>query len=86
MNIADITFVGTGAAASVTLAELFERLLKRGPAAHKLSIAIIERRQELWKGVPYGSRSSVNALTITSIHDFLHENEKTPFYTWLKAY
>lgn len=85
MNTVDITFVGTGVAASVTLVELFERLLKQEPEAHKLSIAIIEKRQELWKGVPYGSRSSVNALIITSVHDFLHENEKAPFYAWLKA-
>ncbi len=85
MNTVDITFVGTGAAASVTLVELFERLLKKEPVAGKLTLAIIESRKELWKGIPYGSRSSVNALIITSVHDFLHENEKAPFYAWLKA-
>ena len=47
-------------------------------------ITIVEKQPELWKGIPYGSRSSVNALIITSVNDFLHENEKESFYKWLK--
>ena len=85
MKLIDIGFVGSGVAASVTLIELLNKLLSEPPAAEKLTIAVIEKNQELWKGVPYGSRSSVNALIITSVHDFINENERPLFYEWLKA-
>ena len=85
MNTVDITVIGSGAAATVTLIEFFDRLLKQGDSTQKLTIAVIEKNQDLWKGIPYGSRSSVNALTITSVHDFLHENERPLFYHWLKS-
>src|SRR4051812_22192146 len=85
MEVADITMVGSGIAATLTLIELFNQLLNSDDATRKLSITVIEKNQEFWKGIPYGSRSSVNALTITSIHDFIYEQERPVFFEWLKA-
>ena len=85
MDTIDVSFVGSGIAATLTLIEIFDKLLKSPPAAHKLTIAIIEKYPEFWKGIPYGKRSSVNALTITTVHDFIYENERPVFFEWLKA-
>ena len=83
MDVVDITLIGSGVASTLTLIEVFGELLSN-PAGTKISIAIIERNHEFWKGIPYGSRSSLNALTITSVYDFINEKERQPFFEWLK--
>ena len=81
----DIVFIGSGAATSSTLIELLEKLLQHG--SKKLNIAVIEKHYELWKGIPYGSRSSINALTITHTADFVYtEKEKPAFQNWLREH
>ena len=85
MDIADISLIGSGIACTVTLIEVLEKLLHSPLSTKKLSIAVIEKYHELWKGIPYGARSSVNALTITSIHEFIHEPERPLFFEWLKS-
>lgn len=78
----DIVFIGSGAATTATLIQVLERVLQKG--GKKLEIAVIEKHEELWKGIPYGSRSSINALTITHTADFVYnEKEKPVFQTWL---
>jgi len=82
MKPADIVIIGSGIACTSTLIEVFNRLIKK-PTDHKFSITIIEKNREFWLGVPYGSRSSVNALTITSIYDFFtDEHERNLFLDW----
>ena len=83
MDVVDIAFIGSGVASSLTLIEVFRELLNVSGSG-KMIIAVIEKNHEFWKGVPYGSRSSVNALTITSVYDFINENERPFFFAWLK--
>ena len=83
MNPLDISILGSGIATSLTLVEVFGRLLD-APGPHPLSIAVVEKSHEFWKGIPYGSRSSVNALTITCVEDFVNETERPVFFRWLK--
>lgn len=84
MRPVDILVVGSGAAATTTLIELFEKLIASPPAKDKLNITVVEKHSEFWKGIPYGSRSSVNSLTITAISDFISSGkEKDLFFTWL---
>ena len=79
---ADIVIIGSGIACTLTLTCLFEQLLL-GKAAKKLKLIVIEKHDELWKGIPYGSRSSVNGLTITTIRDFFtNEIEFQQFSVW----
>ena len=70
MSLVDIAFIGSGAASTTTLIELMERLLER-KAGPELTITVIDKYPEFGKGIPYGSRSSVNSLTITPIVDFI---------------
>jgi uncharacterized NAD(P)/FAD-binding protein YdhS len=85
MEAADILIIGSGIACTSTLVEVFKRLLDNPRPHHKLKITVIEKHEEFWLGVPYGSRSSLNALTITSISDFFtDENERSLFFSWFK--
>ncbi|MHB8209508.1 FAD/NAD(P)-binding protein [Mucilaginibacter sp.] len=82
MKPADLVIIGSGIACTSTLIEVFNRLIEK-PVDNKFSITIIEKNREFWLGVPYGSRSSVNALTITSIYDFFtNKHERSLFFNW----
>ncbi|OCX50250.1 hypothetical protein BEL04_23355 [Mucilaginibacter sp. PPCGB 2223] len=82
---ADITFIGSGIACTATLIQLFRKLLNTEQAGNtRPEITVIEKNREFWKGIPYGSRSSVNALTITCVNDFIYEAERPAFFRWFK--
>ena len=84
MDIADIAVIGSGAAATTTLIELFTKLLNDPPTNRKLKITVVEKYPELWKGIPYGSRSSLNSLTITAVPEFIScGKERVLFLDWL---
>jgi uncharacterized NAD(P)/FAD-binding protein YdhS len=84
MSVANITVIGSGAAATTTLIELLNQLIAKPANGETLNITIVEKYPEFFKGIPYGSRSSVNALTITAAADFVYvESEKKLFNDWL---
>jgi len=84
MQTVDLVFIGSGIACTATLTEVFTRLIDT-PPKKPISITVIEKHHEFWLGIPYGSRSSVNALTITSIADFFTDEEKRlKFFEWFK--
>ena len=84
MNISDIAFIGSGAASTITLVELFKKLNDRPAPEKKLTITVIDKYPEFWTGIPYGSRSSVNSLIITPVTDFIQEKtEQTLFFNWI---
>ncbi|QQL50316.1 FAD/NAD(P)-binding protein [Mucilaginibacter ginkgonis] len=66
----DIAFIGSGIACTATLTAIIEQLEKAEKKTAPLKVIVIEKYPEWWKGIPYGNRSSVNALTITTLHDF----------------
>jgi uncharacterized NAD(P)/FAD-binding protein YdhS len=85
MSIIDIAIIGSGAASTTTLIELFEKLIDGPELGKKLNITVVDKYAEFWKGIPYGSRSSVNSLTITSAADFIPKGkEHDLFFNWFK--
>jgi uncharacterized NAD(P)/FAD-binding protein YdhS len=85
MDIADISLIGSGFATTITLIEVLDKLSNSPLPTKKLTVAVIEKYHEFWKGIPYGTRSSINALTITSVQDFIYEPERALFFEWLKS-
>jgi uncharacterized NAD(P)/FAD-binding protein YdhS len=85
MDIADISMIGAGISSTVTLIEVLDKLLNNPPRTKKLTITVIEKHHDFWKGIPYGTRSSINALTITCVNDLIYEPERPLFFKWLKA-
>lgn len=80
----DIAFIGSGIACSMTLLELAQTLLGREAPLPKLRIAVVERDEEFWSGIPYGQRTSVRSLAIQKLDDFVNEPEKSAYIAWLK--
>jgi len=82
----DIAIIGSGISCSLTLLLFLRKLLSgHHQTGKKITIAVIEKEKEFWKGFPYGERSSVNSLTITTLGEFVPDKEKDSFYHWLKT-
>ncbi|BBX74732.1 FAD/NAD(P)-binding protein [Mycobacterium shinjukuense] len=82
--IFDMAFIGSGAACSMTLLELAQALLSAPAAPPRLRIAVVERDEQLWCGIPYGRRSSICSLAIQKLDDFVDEPEKSAYIAWLE--
>jgi uncharacterized NAD(P)/FAD-binding protein YdhS len=80
----DIAFVGSGIACSMTLLELTQTLLNADQAPGRLRIAVIERDEQFWCGVPYGPRTSIRALAIQKLDEFVVEPERSAYIAWLQ--
>lgn len=53
-----------------------------GPSA-PVSIGIVEKGNELWAGLAYGSRASVNSLAITALSELVTDGDRVEVSTWL---
>jgi len=84
MQIYDLAFIGSGLSSSATLYHLLSGLQKNNNTQDVIKIAVIEKHHEFWKGIPYGSRSSVHSMTINPVKDFLEDAEKPVFINWVK--
>jgi len=80
----DIAFIGSGIACSMTLLELAQTLLSAAPAPPKLRIAVVERDEQFWCGIPYGRRSSIRSLAIQKLDDFVDQPEESSYIAWLE--
>ena len=80
----DMILVGSGISCTAVMLHLLDKLKVDGlPGGNPFHIAVIEKDDELWKGIPYGRRSSMNSLTITNFGEFVPNVEKEPFMAWL---
>ncbi|QUR69705.1 hypothetical protein F6B93_09645 [Mycobacterium spongiae] len=70
----------------MTLLELAEALLSAAPKIGKLRIAVVERDDQLWCGIPYGRRSSIGSLAIQKLDEFVHEPERSSYIAWLERH
>nr|WP_231123162.1 FAD/NAD(P)-binding protein [Mycobacterium asiaticum] len=78
----DLAFIGSGIATSMTLLEIAQGLQAGRPT--KLRIAVVERDDQFWCGIPYGRRSSVRSLAIQKLDEFIHEPERSAYIAWLE--
>lgn len=53
-------------------------------ASPKLRIAVVERDEQFWCGIPYGQRSNIGSLAIQKLDDFADEPEKAAYRIWLE--
>jgi uncharacterized NAD(P)/FAD-binding protein YdhS len=82
MSAYDIAFIGSGLSATYTTIRLLEALLI-APRALPVALVTIERDEQFFAGIPYGDRSGINALLITSMKDFIPSPERELFVAWL---
>lgn len=82
----DITFIGSGMSCVTVLIEfLGDALSSRERGSEPIKIAVVESHKEMWTGLPYGDRSWVNCLTISSLGNFLTDPKHLgEFGDWLQ--
>lgn len=78
----DIVFVGSGLSSSCTLAALIEQV-GAGPLGRPLRVAVVEKADHFFTGIPYGARSGTASLIITPVKEFLPSPEREDFMAWL---
>jgi uncharacterized NAD(P)/FAD-binding protein YdhS len=81
----DIVLLGSGISSTQTLLQLLQKIEKKPFGDEKIKIGVIEKTGEFFTGIPYGKRSSVNSLTITTFGEFIHPAEKQDFLQWLES-
>jgi len=78
----DLAIIGGGLSCCSVLRSLLEKLATN--RRHRpLSIAVIEKDNEFWTGIPYGRRSSGASLNISPLKDFLANRDRADFIQWL---
>lgn len=77
----DVVFVGAGVASAFTLRAMAECAIASGRT--KLRTAVVERADSRFGGVPYGRRSGALSLVITGLRDFLGDEERAAFASWM---
>jgi len=78
----DLVFVGAGASTAYTLVSLLKALAEPGPGT-PVRICVIDRASDPFSGLPYGDRAARSCLLITSLYDFLPDEERGRFCQWL---
>lgn len=79
----DIAIVGSGISCAYTLIH-YIALLEKQPPGKSIKVIVFEKSGEFWNGIPYGSRSGRYSLLISSLKEFLPQNEeREAFAAWL---
>lgn len=71
----DLAIVGSGISCAYTSIHYLTLLENRSTAESKefqtVKIAVLDKSEEFWTGIPYGSRSGKQSLIITPLKEFL---------------
>ena len=79
----DLAIIGAGISSAYTLIHYISLLEKRRPSK-PVKVVVFERSGEFWSGIPYGKRSGVHSLLISSLREFLPQaEEREAFAKWL---
>nr|WP_246329326.1 FAD/NAD(P)-binding protein [Chthonobacter rhizosphaerae] len=79
---ADVAVIGSGVAGCCTVLSLFDRLRRSPRWDRPVDVVVVERDDQAWTGLPYGRRSSPNALIITTAAEFLPAELADRFAAW----
>ena len=84
---ADLVIVGAGASGTHTLLSLLTELSSAGRRPpHPLRIVVIDRDPQFFTGIAYGNRSARTSLTLSTLKDFLPDDERARFTEWVTAH
>lgn len=83
-EVFDFAILGSGIACTLTLIAFLEKLRAEGRKS-TVTVAVVEKEPQFWRGFPYGQRSSENSLIITTLGEFLPDEEFAEFVSWLET-
>ncbi|MBK0332487.1 FAD/NAD(P)-binding protein [Brachybacterium sp. MASK1Z-5] len=82
---ADVIIVGAGVSGTSTLLRLLEEQRTGTTGTDRLRVAVIDRSDDMFTGLPYGSRAGSASLIVTSLDEFLPDGIRQDFIAWLEA-
>lgn len=84
----DLIFVGAGASTAYTLVGLLDALTDGDDTGDgdPLRVLVVDRAPDAFSGIPYGDRAARACLLITSLRDFLPDEERGRFSRWLSEH
>jgi len=68
----DILIIGSGMSGIVTVKDILSALITHS-TYKPLKIAVLEKQQSHWSGIPFGMNLSPNCLTIQTLAEFFFE-------------
>ncbi|OQD43095.1 hypothetical protein BUL40_08375 [Croceivirga radicis] len=77
----NITFIGAGIATSYCILELLNQVKDKDI---DLTITVIDKSNDFFKGFPYGERSGKAVLLIQNLENFISEPDKSDFIKWME--
>lgn len=80
---ADLAIIGAGASGAHTLLSLLEELSAGPKPPSPIRIVVIDRDPQLFTGIAYGNRSARTSLTLSTLNDFLPDDERARFIDWV---
>jgi len=80
-DVYDLVFVGSGLSSSYTLVQLLDQI-GADSMDRPLRVAVIEKADHFFTGIPYGDRSGATSLVITPVKEFLPSPEREDFMAW----
>jgi len=82
----DLLFVGAGASTSYTLISLLDALADADADPRSpVRVVVVDRASDAFSGLPYGDRAARACLLITSLREFLPDQERGLFSRWLSG-
>jgi|GEM_PF-3938807 len=88
--VQDVVIVGGGVSGTSTLVHLLRRARENQARDERptrpLRITVVERSEDLYAGLPYGSRSGSASLIVTPLRDFLEDGLRARFIDWLSEH
>ncbi|PIB29922.1 hypothetical protein BFP77_04670 [Maribacter sp. 4U21] len=79
-----IAFIGAGIATSYTLIPFLEEL-SNDVSKEKITLYIIDKSNDFFKGMPYGERSGKSVLLIQDLKNFISEPHRSHYKKWLNT-
>lgn len=83
---ADVIIVGAGVSGTSALLSVLEQHSSGSTGTESLRVVVIDRSEDMYAGLPYGSRSGSASLTVTSLDEFLPDGMRSEFISWLDAH
>lgn len=80
-----IAFIGAGIATSYTLIPFLEEFQK-DKTKENITLYIIDKSSDFFKGMPYGDRSGKSVLLIQDLKNFISEPHRTHYKNWLNEH
>lgn len=81
----ELTFIGSGLSTSLTIFNLI-KIIDEKKIKKEIQLTVIEKDDDVWSGIAYGTKSGKDSLTITTLNEFIPLTYRVDFFNWIKKH